>query len=75
MVMQGLNASGVLAASGSKLEDELDLGPYVSCSTPSVAEDFSLERSYMLFQSLGLRHLVVVDSGNHVKGMVTRKVH
>ena len=71
---QGVSASGLLAAEGGKLDDVLDLGPYTNCSTPSVAEDFSLERAYMLFQSLGLRHLVVVDSANRVKGMVTRKV-
>jgi hypothetical protein len=38
----------------------------VSCS-------FSVERTYILFRTMGLRHLVVVDEHHHVKGVVTRK--
>lgn len=71
---QGLNASGVLGEDGPSLDEAVDLGPYCSSSAPSVPDSFSLERAYMLFQSLGLRHLVVVDAGNRVKGIVTRKV-
>lgn len=33
----------------------------------------SLERAYILFRNMGLRHLVVVDEHNRVKGIVTRK--
>ena len=33
-----------------------------------------MERAYMLFRALGLRHLVVVDAAQHVKGILTRKV-
>ena len=52
----------------------LDLTPYINTSAACVPETFSLERTYMVFKALGLRHLVVVDSHNHVKGIVTRKV-
>ena len=39
----------------------------------SVPESFSLERAYTVFRVLGLRHLVVVDHLNRVKGILTRK--
>jgi CBS domain-containing protein len=38
-----------------------------------VQETFSVERVYLLFRNLGLRHLVVVDEFNRVKGIITRK--
>jgi CBS domain len=33
----------------------------------------SLERAYILFRNMGLRHLVVVDEHNRVRGIITRK--
>lgn len=33
---------------------------------------FNLATTYSLFRSMGLRHLVVVDAGNVVSGMITR---
>ena len=32
-----------------------------------------MERTYILFRTMGLRHLVVVDEHNRVKGIITRK--
>ena len=32
-----------------------------------------MERAYILFRSMGLRHLVVVDEANRVQGIVSRK--
>ena len=43
------------------------------CCCLQVQETFSVERVYILFRSMGLRHLVVVDELNRVKGIVTRK--
>ncbi|KAK9853352.1 hypothetical protein WJX84_009701 [Apatococcus fuscideae] len=51
----------------------LNLGPYVNTSAPSVQSSFSVERAHMLFRSLGLRHLTVVDAHNRVRGIITRK--
>ena len=51
----------------------MDLGPYVNTSALSVHTSFSVQRTYILFRTLGLRHLVVVDDLNRVVGMVTRK--
>lgn len=56
------------------LEQVLDLTPYINTSAPAIPESFSLDRAYMMFRQLGLRHLVVVDKHSHVKGIITRKV-
>jgi chloride channel 7 len=51
----------------------VDLVPYANASAFKVQDTVALERAYILFRSMGLRHLVVVDSRNRVRGMVTRK--
>ena len=40
---------------------------------PKIDKDYSLYRTYVIFRTLGLRHLVVVDVHNHVVGIITRK--
>lgn len=45
----------------------------MNSSAMSVPESFSVERAYTVFRVLGLRHLVVVDHLNRVKGILTRK--
>ena len=40
---------------------------------PKVDKDFSLYRTYVIFRTLGLRHLVVVNVHNQVVGLITRK--
>jgi chloride channel 7 len=54
-------------------DEELDLYPYINMSAYRVSETFSVEKAYLLFTTMGLRHLVVVDESNRVKGIVTRK--
>lgn len=39
----------------------------------SVPGKFSLERTYIIFRTLGLRHMAVVDEKNRVIGIITRK--
>lgn len=39
----------------------------------SVQAHFSLQRAYIVFRTLGLRHLTVVDLQNRALGMITRK--
>ncbi|WAR13210.1 CLCD-like protein, partial [Mya arenaria] len=51
----------------------LDLMPYINQSAMSIQEKFSLKRMYVIFRTLGLRHLVVTNSRNIVKGIITRK--
>ena len=65
---------GVPASHNPVLQEVLDLRPYINTSAAAIQESFSVERTYVVFRTLGLRHLVVVDRHNHVKGIVTRKV-
>jgi len=51
----------------------INLDPFINISTPKVDKDFSLLRSYRIFRTLGLRHLVVIDMRNRVVGMITRQ--
>lgn len=54
-------------------EKYVDLAPYANRSAVCVQKEFSLHRTYIIFRSLGLRHLVVVDEKNQVSGLITRK--
>eukprot|EP00976_Prorocentrum_cordatum_P040317 817707-Prorocentrum_minimum.AAC.4 len=67
MLSFSLNGWNVLGS------QRIDLGPYVNTSALCVHTTFSVLRTYILFRTLGLRHLVVVDDLNRVVGMVTRK--
>ncbi|CAL1544815.1 unnamed protein product [Lymnaea stagnalis] len=51
----------------------VDMTPYVNQSALSIQTKFSLQRAYTLISALGLRHLVVVNGNNEVRGMITRK--
>lgn len=51
----------------------INLVPYANRSAVHVRKEFSLHRAYIIFRSLGLRHLVVVNEKNEVVGIITRK--
>ncbi|XP_020629537.1 chloride channel protein C-like [Orbicella faveolata] len=69
-----LNAQLERYAADSRYQEMyIDLSPYVNHSAPTVQETFSLHRTYIIFRTLGLRHLTVVDKKNRVKGIITRK--
>ena len=51
----------------------IDLRPHCDPSPYTVYETMPLRRVFRLFTTMGLRHLVVVDSQSHVVGMITRK--
>ena len=72
-MLQGRSIDCVPASHNSVLQDMLDLRPYIDSIAAAVQESFALERTYVVFRTLGLRDLVVVDRHNHVKGMITRK--
>jgi len=46
---------------------------FVNISVPKIEKDYSLYRTYVIFRTLGLRHLVVVDVHNRIVGLITRK--
>jgi len=51
----------------------LNLSRFVNRSALALPESFSLHRTYLVFRTLGLRHLTVVDRSNQVVGIITRK--
>ncbi|XP_069587415.1 chloride channel protein D-like isoform X2 [Ranitomeya imitator] len=51
----------------------INLEPYINKSAVAVQAHFSLQRAYVVFRTLGLRHLIVVDLHNRAVGMITRK--
>lgn len=51
----------------------IDLRPHCDPSPYTVYQTLPLRRVFRLFTTMGLRHLVVVDSQSHVVGMITRK--
>ena len=51
----------------------INLRPFVNTSAVAIQTSFSVARTYVLFRTLGLRHLTVVNESNHVVGIVTRK--
>ena len=79
LTMSGIDASAPSLSRSSpplpseEIDPELDLTPYINTSAPSVPLGFSLGRAYALFVTLGLRHLVVVDAHNRVRGILSRK--
>lgn len=51
----------------------VNLALFMNVSPFAVQDVTSLPRVFKLFRALGLRHVVVVNSQNHVQGMITRK--
>jgi len=51
----------------------LDLRPYANTAPYTVNETASIQRTYRLFRTLGLRCLCVVNHSNQVVGIITRK--
>jgi chloride channel 7 len=51
----------------------LDLRPYANTAPYTINETASIQRTYRLFRTLGLRCLCVVNHNNKVVGVITRK--
>jgi chloride channel 7 len=50
----------------------LDLRPYANTAPYTINETASIQRTYRLFRTLGLRFLCVVNHNNQVVGIITR---
>lgn len=62
---------------GLHLDDEdmekwVDLTPYMNPAPYVVQEHATLRRAFQLFRTMGLRHLLVVDSAYCLRGMISR---
>ncbi|KAJ0396142.1 hypothetical protein ATCC90586_008575 [Pythium insidiosum] len=51
----------------------VDLTPYINQTPYTIQEEAPFVRAYRLFRSAGLRHLVVVNRHNNVRGIITRR--
>ncbi|KDO24809.1 hypothetical protein SPRG_09642 [Saprolegnia parasitica CBS 223.65] len=51
----------------------VDLTPYMNQTPFVVQEEAPFTRAYRLFRSSGLRHLIVVNRHNNVRGIITRR--
>lgn len=51
----------------------IDLKTFMNRSVHSAMENASVSKIFEIFRALGLRHLVVVDKKNDVRGVITRK--
>lgn len=51
----------------------LDLRPYANTAPYTINETASIQRTYRLFRTMGLRFLCVVNHNNQVVGSITRK--
>jgi predicted transcriptional regulator len=57
----------------SDLDEVMDLTPFMNPVPISVREECPLSRVFVLFRSLGIRHLIVTDIDNHVQGIISRQ--
>eukprot|EP00051_Salpingoeca_urceolata_P010072 m.122720 g.122720 ORF g.122720 m.122720 type:complete len:922 (+) comp16573_c0_seq4:343-3108(+) len=54
-------------------DSRVDVTTVMNESVVTINERFSVARAYILFRTMGLRHLPVVDDSNAIVGMLTRK--
>jgi len=60
-------------AAGGDQDVVIDLLPYANKGSFTVEEDAAANRCYVLFRTLGLRHLPVLGPDHTVRGILTRK--
>ena len=51
----------------------IDVASFMHRAPLSVHADYPAQRAHLLFTTLGLRHLCVIDKTNKVRGVITRK--
>lgn len=50
-----------------------DFAKDMNITVYTVSEEFAVSEAYTMFRTMGLRHLVVVNEMNRLKGMITKK--
>lgn len=45
----------------------------INITVYSVNEEFAVSEAYAMLRTMGLRHLVVVNENNRLKGIITKK--
>lgn len=63
----------VIPISEKDLAFSINLKIFMNRSVHSAMENASVSKIFEIFRALGLRHLVVVDKKNDVRGVITRK--
>lgn len=63
----------VVEASNAGKELAVDFRPWMNRAPLTVRAETSARRVYIIFRTLGLRHICVTDSSNRVIGIITRK--
>lgn len=56
-----------------KIHDTINVAQFMNPSPSCVLEKDSVPKVFRNFRALGLRHMIVIDENNHVRGMITRK--
>lgn len=57
----------------NELSAWLDVRPYMDTAPYTIHESSSVQRCYRFFRTMGLRHLVVLNSNHCVTGIITRQ--
>ena len=68
-----LAASSSSAAGGGEGAHYVNLHPFIDGGAYMVSEEMTARRVWSLFRSLGMRHIVVVDTRHLPVGMITRR--
>jgi len=61
------------AVGDADMDSAMDLTPFMNPVPVTVQLTCSLSRVFVLFRSLGIRHLVVTDVNNEVQGIISRQ--
>lgn len=61
-----------LSISDTERASWIDLRPYIDCAAYTINEFASVQRTYRMFRTLGLRQLCVVNRHNLILGIITR---
>jgi len=62
-----------VAVRATDMQKFIDFAPYINTGVYSIPINFFLKDAYTFFRTMALTHLIVVNSKNHLVGVITRK--